>query len=856
MNDLLQRLAPALEGRYRIERELGAGGMATVYLARDERHDRSVAVKVLRQDLAASLGAERFHREIRIAAGLQHPHVVPLYDSGDAGGLLFYVMPFVDGISLRQRLQKEGELPVAEAVRILRDIADALTAAHDHGVIHRDLKPENVMLAGRHALVTDFGVAKAVREATELQTLTSLGMALGTPTYMAPEQVSADPQLDHRADIYAFGVVAYELLAGHPPFRGGTPQETLAAHLSATPESISTQRPGIPDPLAALVMRCLEKRPADRVQKAEELIPQLESLLATSGETAPVGRWRSGTGRRRRRNFIVGVIAIVGLVIGGAIWMPRSGGRSLNPATVLVASFENDPGAPNASSLAQLLQSEITQGLQRIGIVEVVGGLSTTPTGSTGAAASSAGMQLARHLGAGLVVQGRLLVVGDSVQVQARLVSTQDGAEVIPVPTVVGTFAGRGTLVGAVVERLKGAILLHRDPRAGADFPGTRAPTYEAYREFQRGNDHFNSREFAQAAVRFRKAFQMDTTFVAAALQFVNARGNSGGGCAAADSVENELESQRSLVSPVEAQVLNRQLAGCRGDLTTFVSAAREIGRLAPASPTAQYLSARSPLYGNYVTESRDRLLALDKNSPQLLVAGFYNDVTDAFHKLGDHYAELRWAREWQRNPRNQQPVRARAAEALALAALGRIDEVRQIFPQFLTTGAVGDFRDVGRAIRVLEELRWHGYDSVARDLSREALAGPASAFLPGERIRLMAYSGDIDGASKLADSIRQGQPGADLRWSGMLSAARGDHASAEAILGELERDIPRYDRGERIFSRALILSLLGEKDLATRLLRQAHAEGRDFLNEGFHAQFGLEPLRGFASFEDFVKPR
>jgi serine/threonine protein kinase len=206
--DALAQLNASLADRYAVEREIGRGGMAIVYLARDARHGRHVALKVLRPDIAQAIGAERFLREIRIAAALQHPHIVPLYDSGDADGMLFYVMPYITGTSLREKLTKEGELPIGETVRILRDIADAIAAAHEHGVVHRDLKPENVMLSGNHALVTDFGVAKAVSESTEREDLTTAGVALGTPTYMAPEQATADPHVDNRADIYAFGVIA------------------------------------------------------------------------------------------------------------------------------------------------------------------------------------------------------------------------------------------------------------------------------------------------------------------------------------------------------------------------------------------------------------------------------------------------------------------------------------------------------------------------------------------------------------------------------------------------------------------------------------------------------------------------
>ena len=297
MTESFDRLSLALADHYRLERELGAGGMATVYLAHDLKHDRKVAVKVLREELSASLGKERFLREIKVAAALQHPHILPLYDSGEADGLLFYVMPYVDGLSLRDKLTKEGELPIGDAVRILRDIADALSEAHRHGVVHRDLKPENVMLRGRHALVMDFGVAKALSEATGRQSLTTVGVALGTPTYMAPEQAVADPHVDHRADLYAFGVVAYELLAARPPFTGASPQQILAAHVTAAAEPVTTHR-AMPPALAALVMRCLEKRPADRPQSAEELITQLEAVLTPSGGITPTAT-HAGGGRGR-----------------------------------------------------------------------------------------------------------------------------------------------------------------------------------------------------------------------------------------------------------------------------------------------------------------------------------------------------------------------------------------------------------------------------------------------------------------------------------------------------------------------------------------------------------------------------
>ncbi len=257
MSDVPSRLAAALADRYRIERELGQGGMATVYLAEDLKHHRKVAIKVLKPDLSAAVGAERFLREIRIAANLTHPHIVPLFDSGSVEGLLYYVMPYIEGESLGARVRRDGSLPVEESLRILREVADALTFAHERGIVHRDIKPENVMLTGGHALVSDFGVAKAISAGAGDAGITTAGMAVGTPAYMAPEQVAADPDTDHRADIYALGTLAYELLAGRTPFTG--PQRTGNTRRSGDPYS----GPRVPAP----------RRLPERARKPGDALP-------------------------------------------------------------------------------------------------------------------------------------------------------------------------------------------------------------------------------------------------------------------------------------------------------------------------------------------------------------------------------------------------------------------------------------------------------------------------------------------------------------------------------------------------------------------------------------------------------
>jgi serine/threonine-protein kinase len=249
---------------------------------------------------------------------LQHPHILPLLDSGEADGLLYYVMPYVEGESLRERLDREGELPVHDAVRILAEVTDALAYAHSRDVVHRDMKPDNIMLSGRHPLVMDFGIAKAVNPTTGSQHSTTAGVTLGTPAYMAPEQAAADPHLDHRVDIYALGVIGYELLTGAPPFGGGSSQQILGAHMSQQPQPISSRRPSIPPRLATLIMQCLEKRPADRPQTADDILHTLETMVTPGEGVTPTGSRPVPTLTRStsRRALMLGAAMVITIVVG------------------------------------------------------------------------------------------------------------------------------------------------------------------------------------------------------------------------------------------------------------------------------------------------------------------------------------------------------------------------------------------------------------------------------------------------------------------------------------------------------------------------------------------------------------
>ncbi|HKS07641.1 MAG TPA: serine/threonine-protein kinase [Gemmatimonadaceae bacterium] len=370
-------LAEALSDRYTIEREVGAGGMATVYLAHDKKHERKVALKVLRPELSSAMGSDRFPREIKLVAQFNHPHILSLYDSGESAGFLYYVMPFVEGESLRDRLTRERQLPINDAIRILHEVADALAYSHARGVVHRDIKPANVLLSGRHAVVTDFGVAKALT-ASGGDKVTTVGIAVGTPQYMAPEQAMGESNIDHRADIYALGILGYEMIGGRPPFEAGSSQAVLAAQVMEAPVDLQQLRPGIAPLLSDAVMRCLAKNPADRWQTAEEVITRLEAVAATpSGGVTPTDTrpWQATKARKTKTSsrpaWLVPVAAtalVAAVVVGGWFAMSGRGGGGIQKIGVM--PIEDISGQD--SLFVTAMHDALTNALSRLNLAGVV----------------------------------------------------------------------------------------------------------------------------------------------------------------------------------------------------------------------------------------------------------------------------------------------------------------------------------------------------------------------------------------------------------------------------------------------------------------------------------------------------
>jgi eukaryotic-like serine/threonine-protein kinase len=423
-SDLLPQLQAALGEGYRFEKELGGGGMSRVFVAVELGLTRRVVVKVLAPELAAGVSVDRFRRETQLAASLQHPHIVPLLTAGAAGDLLYYTMPLIEGESLRSRLDREHELPVRDSLRILRDVADALTYAHGRGLVHRDIKPDNVLLSGGHALVADFGIAKALSQASSSSGLTSIGVAIGTPSYMAPEQAVGDPNVDHRADLYALGAMAYEMLAGRPPFAGMSPHQMLAAHVTEPIEPITKHRPQLPRSLAELVMWCLEKNPADRPQTAAELVPALEGMATPTSGTASVRYGRRRVFPWKRATMVAG--AVVVLVGGGWLALRGGGSTPLDTNRVAVAPFEVlDPAL---DLWREGLVDVLSRSLDGAGPLRTVSPTLVVKRWS-GRGDASAAQALGNSTGARTVIYGQLIGAGpDSVRLLATVFDAATGS--------------------------------------------------------------------------------------------------------------------------------------------------------------------------------------------------------------------------------------------------------------------------------------------------------------------------------------------------------------------------------------------------------------------------------------------
>jgi serine/threonine protein kinase/tetratricopeptide (TPR) repeat protein len=719
LTTIREQLELALTGRYAIERELGRGGMATVYLAKDVRHDRPVALKVLHPDLGAALGGERFQREIRLAARLQHPHILSVHDSGDAGGLLWFTMPYVEGESLRDRLRREKQLPVRDALRIAREAAEALEYAHQHGVVHRDIKPENILLTGKptagawHALVADFGIARALGHADAEDKLTQTGLTVGTPAYMSPEQGSGERELDGRTDIYSLGVVLYEMLAGEPPFTGPTAQAIVSRRFTETPRPLRSLRESVPDAVEQAVSRALARTPADRYPSAGQFAEALEDAsrqvtveATTSGSAAARPQQQQPTlasptpsGRRRvPLTLVLGIGFMLGLgVLFG--WLRRHGNTGAESDSgakrIAVLPFQN-LGSQEDEYFADGVTDAVRGKLTGLPGLEVIASNSSSEYKKTG----KTPQQIGQELGVQYLVVGKVRwekgANGQSrVQVSPELIQASNGTARWQQPfdaSITDVFQVQADIAGQVAEALNVALGTG-ERQALAQTPTQNLAAYDAYLKGEEVSQRLGDADVSklrQAMGQYEQAVALDSGFAAAWAQLSRAHG-----------------------------IVYYNGTTTLGDASAALAAAQRAAAVRPDAPETH-----------------------------LALGDYYNFVTGDFGKAMEEYsAGLRTA------PKDPALL---ASAAIAVQSLGRMDSALVLFHRSATL----DPRSVTSARRIARALLWLRRYPEAREASIRGLAlAPGNLSLLENLAMVHVAQGDLAGARAVIRNAKGVEP-------------------------------------------------------------------------------------------------
>ena len=825
--------APYFGERYTILDLIGSGGMGQVYLAHDRKHDRRVALKVMDPDYARTVGPQRFVREIRIAATLSHPRIVPLYDSGETEGRLFYVMPYVEGESLRQRLKRETMLPLPQALAWAVEICEALAFAHEHGIVHRDIKPENLLIQGDHILLADFGIARAIDMAAG-EGLTSAQLVLGTPVYMSPEQAGGGP-LDGRADLYSLACVVYEMLAGEPPFAGRSPQALTAKKLSGHYPPVRVVRPTVPKRVDDVLARALAVLPADRFASAEEFA----NNLRTAAQRRPFPRLA-----------VLGGLALAGLGLWAGMSQVRRTTEGARPR-VVVEMFDNRTGDPVHDPLSFMASDWITEGLHRTGAVDVV------PTPTVLAARRSLrasrdtldpALALVRLTGATLLLTGSVYRDQDSLVFHAQLSDPAAGRLVGAVEPLRVSQADPVRGIHQLRERLMGLLALRADDRVlQAELP----PTYDAYLAFSEGLDAYVRGAYEPALTSLLQAHAADTTFVLpllyAAFCYVN-RGER----ARADSVLRIVAGHRQRLNEHDRSWLDYQRAELAGNDSEALAAIRRAAELAPLSKAtynfaATALESRLP----FAAESALRRLPPD-SGPMKGWAPYWEILTSAQHAQAKHEAELAVAREARR--RYPERIESYIAEARALVARDKRNELDRLWLNAASAPATSVSELSRLAYEIGCEVWAHADSSRARVWFERVLSPAAARGPPPNTIesrwmtaqaaaRLRRFREAIASGEAL---LKEDPAGSDdyLGFLGVLAARSGDRRRAGALLDRLAQDHRPYSLGWPQFEAGRIAAVLGDHQRAEQLFVLALDRGYPYRLE-LHRDEALVSLRG-----------
>ncbi len=892
---LREQLEQSLRGTYAIERELGGGGMSRVFLAEERSLGRKVVIKVLPPELSAGLNVERFEREIQLAAALQHPHIVPVFAAGDVDGIPYFTMPFVEGESLRDLL-KRGELPVPEVVSILRDITKALSYAHAHGVVHRDIKPDNILLSAHAATVTDFGVAKALTQAANRgATLTEAGIALGTPAYMAPEQATADPNVDARADLYALGVIAYEMLIGQTPFAGRSAQQLLAAQVTEAPRNVSVERPSVPAGLSDLVGTLLAKRPADRPQSAEDVLHALDALGTPTAGLAPTAAVRGDAARRHWIPWTVGAttLAALGLLLVMKPWANRvaaeptatqqatveppaaaAAAAKFRPTSVVVAPFTNMTGDTALNVYGAIAAQSLSDGLAHLDSL-VVMSPSAGLLDSTGTLRRFAGADAVRALGreakAASVAWGSFRRDGDSLRFQAEMIDVNDGRVQITLEPVRAPAKNANAAIDELRDRMISAIDASKlKGRLGSM---GRPPNAAAYREFLSGlYEKWENPKGSNATALpyFEKASQLDTTFLMAAyyvvlvhsnLSIVTNRATRWLEFAAADSAYLAMKRRIVPTTDVERDLLEDARAIHAGDYEAGLRVEQRMQQRDSSLRMVQNVAFMA-LGANYPRAAIAAIQAWPVNKVPETWTGLMGSECEAEFILHDYESTIRCAKKWSR--RSPKSTGLLAWQVRGQAALGHVAEVRRLIDSAIadydwrgSPNAWGDAASV---------LRANGHPAEAMQLIDEGFAAYAAHPPPpaarngrdSQRAFLFRMRGALDSSQAIYERLGQN----DTLWAGarinaaISAALRHDTATVTRALAALDTMAQnKFDHGSAQVEQARIAAAFGDKAGAVAYLKAGLAAGARFTYTWL-SSLEFESVRDYPPFKALLKPK
>jgi tetratricopeptide (TPR) repeat protein len=801
------RLALALEGRYRLDQEIGRGGMGAIFRAHELKHQRDVILKVLRPDVAVSVGRKRFAGEVRIAAQLAHPHIVPLLDSGEADGLLYFVMPRIPGETLRERLRRNGQLDVMDAMRLLRDIADALMHAHEAGVVHRDLKPENVLCSGDHAFLLDFGIAQWT-ELAEDQRITGAGLAIGTPRYMAPEQ-AAGRAVDHRADLYAWGLVASEMLLGP---RGSD-------------LDISTARSDVPRALATLIYRCLAPDPSLRPRSAGTIVAAIDSIMTGGQEPAAAAM----PARPRAERWPAALAVGLGVLVLAGMWLttrPRAVVAADELRMPIAVAPFRDESADSGSVRGRLAGAWITQGLQEAGLFQVAP-WTTVIQATDGRADAFAALR--DQLRAGTIVSGTFFDTPEALALHVEIRETHRGTLLASIAPVTVPRDSSALAIRMVRERVMGALAARRDPRfVGVAAILERPPTFDSYRAFERAVAQFNAQRYRESIDGFRTAFALDSGFIPPMVYAAQAAWNTAQ-VDLLDSLLSTLERRRSELTDYHDAVRSYLRAVRDGEGTAAFDAAARAAAIAPESRAA-YDAAVVSLWLGRPDEARARLERMSPDRGAMLGwPSYWTNLAHARHLTGDHRAELAAAREMRR--RHPALRVAWTLEARALVALRDSAALDSLFAAADSLDPHTYWSQGGMLVTAGEEMAAHGDTLGGRRLLERADAWLAARLQerPADGDHLYWHGSALHSLGRYAEArealdllARRSPHRMQFIDQAALAAVRAGDAGALARLAEP----PPFDLGARRVSEARVAAAAGDAEQASALMRDALRRG------------------------------